>query len=119
MIAATEWVARAAALDGHSIAASRGEGRTAAMSEYQSYEFQAVDRPLTEAEMADLRALSSRAKITPSRFVNVYNFGDFRGDPLQLMQRYFDAFVYEANWGKRQLMFRLPSSLVPSDTLAP
>lgn len=32
------------------------------MSEYQYYEFQAVDRPLTGTEMAELRALSTRAQ---------------------------------------------------------
>ncbi len=33
------------------------------MSEYQYYEFQAVDRPLTQNQMSDLRAYSSRAQI--------------------------------------------------------
>jgi hypothetical protein len=42
------------------------------MSEYQYYEFQAVDRPLSKAEMAELRALTSRATITPSLLRNVY-----------------------------------------------
>ena len=45
------------------------------MSEYQYYEFQAVDRPLTQEQMGELRAYSSRAQITPSSFVNVYNWG--------------------------------------------
>jgi hypothetical protein len=35
------------------------------MSEYQYYEFQAVDRSLTDKEMSDLRAFSTRADITP------------------------------------------------------
>ncbi len=66
------------------------------MSEYQYYEFRAIDRPLTAEELGELRRLSTRAKITPIRFVNVYHFGDFRGDPLALMEQYFDAFVYVA-----------------------
>ena len=41
------------------------------MSEYQYYEFQAIDRPLTQGEIAELRKLSSRASITPSRLHNV------------------------------------------------
>jgi len=32
------------------------------MSEYQYYEFLAIDRPLTADEMAELRALSTRAE---------------------------------------------------------
>jgi hypothetical protein len=38
------------------------------MSEYQYYEFLAVDRPLTEREVRELRAVSSRAVITATRF---------------------------------------------------
>jgi hypothetical protein len=60
------------------------------MSEYQYYEFQAIDRPLTPGEMAELRKISSRASITATRFHNVYHLGDFRGDPLKLMEKYFD-----------------------------
>ncbi|HEY3080538.1 MAG TPA: hypothetical protein VGM69_11630 [Chloroflexota bacterium] len=82
------------------------------MSEYQYYEFQAVDRPLTPAEMAELRALTTRATITPTRLQNVYHWGDFKGDPLALMERYFDAFVYVANWGTHRLMLRLPRRLL-------
>jgi hypothetical protein len=78
------------------------------MSEYQYYEFQAIDRPLTAGEMKELRASSSRASITPTRFRNIYHYGDFRGEPLALMERYFDAFVYVANRGTRRLMLRLP-----------
>ena len=40
------------------------------MSEYQYYEFRAIDRPLTEEEMDELGALSSRAEITPTSFKN-------------------------------------------------
>src|SRR5262249_18503818 len=50
-------------------------------SEYQYYEFQAIDRPLDERAMAALRAITSRARITPTSLVNVYHFGDFKGDP--------------------------------------
>src|SRR5206468_181485 len=71
-------------------------------------EFRAIDRPLDQEEMDELRGLSSRAEITPTSFTNTYNWGDFRGDPRALMERYFDAFVYVANWGTRRLMFRIP-----------
>ena len=82
------------------------------MSEYQYYEFQAIDRPLTKNEIGELRKLSSRASISAGRFKNVYNFGDFRGNPSVLMEQYFDAFLHLSNFGTRQLMFRLPSGLV-------
>ncbi|QSQ28392.1 hypothetical protein JY651_35575 [Pyxidicoccus parkwayensis] len=78
------------------------------MSEYQYYEFQAVDRPLTSKEQAELRALSTRAEISATRFTNVYHYGDFKGAPHQMMERYFDAHIYTANWGTRVFMLRLP-----------
>jgi hypothetical protein len=37
------------------------------MSEYQYYEFQTIDRPLTEAEQAEVEELSSHIDVTASR----------------------------------------------------
>src|SRR5687767_6698097 len=45
-----------------------------AMSEYQYYEFRAVDAPLTAKQMRELRAISTRAEITPTRFTNEYHW---------------------------------------------
>lgn len=67
------------------------------MSEYQYYEFQAIDRRLSTGEMAKLRSFSTRARITPTSFVNEYQWGDFKGDKDAWMERYFDAFLYFAN----------------------
>ena len=78
------------------------------MSEYQYYEFQAIDRPLGEADRAELQALSSRARVTSTSFTNTYNYGDFRGDPRKLVERWFDLHLHLANWGTRRLMIRLP-----------
>src|SRR5437773_1581039 len=86
------------------------------MSEYQYYEFQAVDRKLGEAEMRALRGLSSRARITATSFINEYNYGDFRGRPDALMEKYFDAHLYVANWGSHRLMLRLPRRLLDDKT---
>ena len=82
------------------------------MSEYQYYEFAAIDRPLTREQMSRLRALSTRATITPARFSNFYTWGDFKGDALALMEEFFDAFVYVTNWGTHELMLRLPRRLL-------
>jgi len=82
------------------------------MSEYQYYEFLAIDHPLDERQRAELRALSTRARITATSSVNEYHWGDFRGNPDALMERYFDAFLYLANWGTRRLMIRLPRGLL-------
>ena len=88
------------------------------MSEYQYYEFRALDRPLSKPEQAELRRCSSRASITSSRFVNEYQWGDFRGEPEVWMKRYFDAHLYFTNWGSSSLMLRLPHSALDNPLLA-
>ncbi|MCX4596341.1 hypothetical protein OG819_43835 [Streptomyces sp. NBC_01549] len=86
------------------------------MSEYQYYEFLAVDRPLTKAEIAQVRALSTRARITSTSFVNEYHWGDFHGDPAKLVEQLYDAHLYYANWGSRRLLLRIPASVLPAKT---
>lgn len=89
------------------------------MSEYQYYEFQALDRPLTPQEQKTLQNLSSRAQITPHRACFLYNYGDFGGDPEALLAKHFDAMLYIANWGTWQVMFRLPKALVDPEWFKP
>lgn len=78
------------------------------MSEYQYYEFQAVDRPLDKAAQEALRSISSRARITATSFTNHYEWGDLKGDPRKFMEQWFDLHLYLANWGTRRLMMRVP-----------
>lgn len=85
------------------------------MSEYQYYEFQAIDKPLSEKDREVLRNISSRAQITSTSFVNEYNYGNFKGDPLKLVEKYFDAFLYVTNWGTHELMLRIPRKLIDLD----
>ncbi len=87
------------------------------MSEYQYYEFVAIDEPLTPKQMAELRALSSRACITPTSFVNDYQWGNLKGDPADWMRRYFDAHVYVANWCTCLLYLRVPKTVFDAETL--
>jgi len=88
------------------------------MSEFQYYEFRALDRSLTQREMRELRAISTRAEITPTSFVNTYEWGDLKGDPNRFMEKYFDAFVYVANWGTREFMLRVPEKALDRRTIA-
>ncbi len=89
------------------------------MSEYRYYEFLAIDRPLSKKEKAELRAISTRAEITPTGFVNTYEWGDLKARPIEMVKKYFDAFVYFANWGTRECMFRLPLEKVDLKAPAP
>ena len=82
------------------------------VSEYQYYDFRAIDRPLTKKEMAALRSISTRAAITTTSFTNHYEWGDLKANPSKLLEKYFDAFVYFANWGTHEFYIRLPQESV-------
>jgi hypothetical protein len=82
------------------------------MSEYQYYEWQTIDRSLTARELGEVNSLSSHMDtVTANRAVVTYSWGDFKHDPRQVLLKYFDAFLYDSNFGLRQLVFRLPKDL--------
>ena len=88
------------------------------MSEYQYYEFQAIDRPLTPEEQQAVARLSSRVDPHPWRAVFTYSFGGGIGRRAKdLLADYYDALLYLANWGSRQLAFRFPKELVDPEQL--
>ena len=61
-------------------------------------------------------AISSRATITPTHFSNFYTYGSLKANPLDLLARYFDVFVYLANWRYRELAFRFPTASFDAKT---
>jgi len=80
------------------------------MGTFQYYEFQAIDRALSEEEQQAVAKLSSRAYPHPWRSVFVYHWSGFPTNAEEILTRYYDAMVYHASWGGRQLMFRFPGS---------
>ncbi len=82
------------------------------MSEYQVYQFQSVDRPLTEKERKKIGSWSSRTYPTATSATFTYSYGDFPMTVEQAVVNYFDAFLYFSNWGQRRLIFRIPKKLV-------
>jgi hypothetical protein len=83
------------------------------MSEYQYYEWQTVDRPLTQQEQAVVNSLSSHMEVvTSTQAIVTYQWGDFKHDPEKVLLKYFDAFLYYANWGTRRLLFRFPTQSI-------
>jgi hypothetical protein len=89
------------------------------MSEYQYYEFLAIDRALTSGEQQALRGISSRARITANSFANHYEWGDLKASPLDMMKNWFDVHVYTGFWMTRTLMIRLPRHLFDQDAAEP
>ena len=83
------------------------------MSYHETYEFFAIDRRLTPAELRALRRISTRATITPTRFYNVYDWGELKADPSDLVHRYYDLFVYtELNSGAWWATLRFPADRI-------
>jgi hypothetical protein len=82
------------------------------MSEYQYYEFAAVDQLLTEQAQSELRSRSTRATITASCFINEYHWGNLKGEPLDWVERFFDAHVYSSSWGNCRLLLRIPRDVI-------
>lgn len=89
------------------------------MSEYQYYEFQAIDRPLTTEEQRAVSNLSSRVEPHPRRAVFVYHYTGLPVDAKDLLVKYYDAMFYMANWGTTRLMFRFPSTLINVEQIEP
>jgi hypothetical protein len=87
------------------------------MSEYQCYEWMTIDRPLTAKELDEVDDLSSHIEATPTHALIEYHWGDFKHDPIDVLYRYFDGFLYWANWGSPQLAFRFPHGVLPADLL--
>ncbi|MBI2440239.1 MAG: hypothetical protein HYV35_02595 [Lentisphaerae bacterium] len=57
------------------------------MSEYQYYEWQTIDRLLTEKEQEAVSRLSSHIDVSSSRAVVTYHWGDFKHDARTVLVR--------------------------------
>jgi hypothetical protein len=82
------------------------------MTEYQYYEFRAIDRALNDRQMRELREISTRATISRTSFSNCYTFGDLKANPRDLLTKGFDASLYFANWHFLEVAFRYPKGVV-------
>jgi hypothetical protein len=87
------------------------------MSEYQRYEFMTRDRPLTRAELEAVNMLSSHIDASSTHALIEYHWGDFKHNPLTVLHKFFDGFLYWANWGAPRLALRFPQGVLPADLL--
>jgi hypothetical protein len=88
------------------------------MSEYQYYEFAAIDGPISDAGLRYAENCSSRASVSRVRWQNTYTFGDFRGSEDTLL-KYYDAHFYIANWGTVRLGLAVPKGAIPAEAIRP
>jgi hypothetical protein len=87
------------------------------MSEYQRYEFMTVDQPLTRKQLDAVNKLSSHIEASSTHASIEYHWGDFKHDPIEVLRKYFDGFLYWANWGSPQLALRFPHGILPGDLI--
>ncbi len=82
------------------------------MSEYQFYEFKAIDKPLSEKDKNEISSWSSRTNPSNTGAIFIYSYSDFPKDEIKVVEKYFDAMFYISNWGITQLVFKLPNNLI-------
>ena len=88
------------------------------MSEYQYYEFAALDGPISDKGLHYAQSCSSRANVSRTRWQNTYTFGDFRGS-VDTLLKYYDAHFYIANWGTVRLGLAFPTGAIAPETIQP
>lgn len=82
------------------------------MSEFQFYEFRTIDKPLSEKDRKEIGRWSSRTTPTSNSAVFTYHYSDFPKDKKKVVEKYFDAMFYFANWGSKRLILKFPKELV-------
>ena len=88
------------------------------MSEYQYYEFAAIDGPISDEGLRYARGCSSRANVSRVRWQNTYSFGDFHGS-VDTLLKYYDAHFYIANWGTVRLGLAFPKGTIAREAIQP
>lgn len=88
------------------------------MSEYQYYEFAAIDGPISDEGLRYARGCSSRANVSRVRWQNTYHFGNFHGS-VDTLLTYYDAHFYIANWGTVSLGLAFPKGVITPEALQP
>ena len=88
------------------------------MSEYQYYEFAAIDGPISDEGLRYARGCSSRANVSRVRWQNTYTFGDFHGS-VDTLLKYYDAHFYIANWGTVRLGLAFPKGAITPEVIQP
>ncbi len=82
------------------------------MSEYQFYEFKSIDKPLSKEDKKEISNWSSRTSASNTGAVFTYSYSDFPKDEVKVVEKYFDAMFYIANWGDTRLILKFPKMLI-------
>ncbi|TAJ14429.1 hypothetical protein DMA11_05290 [Marinilabiliaceae bacterium JC017] len=89
------------------------------MSEYQYYEFKAIDKHLSQEDREEIGSWSSRTNPSSTSAAFTYHYSDFPQRALAVVEKYFDAMFYISNWGVVRLIFKFPNHLINMKRLRP
>jgi hypothetical protein len=84
------------------------------MSEYQYFEWQTVNRLLTEAEQIAVGRLSSHIEVSSSQAVVTYSWGNFKHDPRQVLVGFFRRAPLHGKLGQPPASVSFPGGTVES-----
>ncbi len=82
------------------------------MGGFEAYKFRTVDRPLRNDERKEISSWSSRSSVSSTSATFTYSYGSFPKDPQNVLESYFDAFMYFSGYGERRVIFKIPIHLV-------
>jgi len=77
------------------------------VSEYQYYDFRAVDRPLTKNEMAAIPSISTRPAMITTSFTNPANGATRKPIRASCWRSISTRLATAANWGTQEFYIRL------------
>lgn len=81
------------------------------MSEYQYVGFRAIDAPVSNKNLEDMRTQSSHADIAAWSFDSEYGYGDFQDDRPEMLRRGFRSAARRRRCGRRLFQLRDRGSL--------
>ena len=86
---------------------------------YKYIEAVVVDRVLDENTQSILRMLPGQPSVSSTRFSARVDWEDVTSELTRFVERTFDGWLYFRNSGWREVAFRIPSRVLPAETVAP
>lgn len=87
------------------------------MSQFQYYEFHAIDKTLSTEDLEAVRQISSRVRLSTHKAVFTYSYGSFRYKEEEVLLDHFDFMIYKASWGAKRIMLKFPEETVDYELL--
>lgn len=84
-------------------------GKTLRVEVFRASRDEAVDRALSPSQIRKVSKFSPRIRVQGHCAQVDWRWGDFKQDPISVLEEYFDVFAYEANRGQQRVAMRSSS----------